>query len=87
MSPPSGSTLLKAFEHSVGAADDVRAERGVGLVQPRGQADAARNRIDFRDGVAGLRENEIGTDNERQVVAELFAAREFDQLGGFPASR
>src|SRR5204863_9454971 len=42
-----------------------------------------RDRIGLGDGIAGFGQNEIGTDDERDVIPELFLAGELDQLGWF----
>ena len=84
MSPPSGKTLLKSFEHSVAATDHLVAEFRIGLIQPRGQADAAGNGINFRDRVTFIGQNQIRPDNLWQIIPEFFLARELDQLRGFP---
>ena len=78
-----GKQTPEAVEHAVAATNHVIAKGRVDLIEPSGQTDAARDRIDLGDGVAGFRQNEIGPDDERNVVAELFLAGELDQLGGF----
>ncbi len=74
----------KAIEHSVRPADDVAAERRVGLIEPAGQTDSAGDGIDLGDGVAGLGQDQIGPNDQRQIVAELFLAGELNQIGGLP---
>src|SRR5205823_6831853 len=51
--------------------------------QPRSQSDSARNGIDLSDRVAGLGQNQIRPNNERDVVAKLFLAGELDQISRF----
>ena len=82
MSPPFGQNAFESFEHSVAAADHVVTKFRVGLIQPRGQADAARDGINFRNRVTFIGQDEIRPDNLRQIIAKLFFARELDQLRG-----
>ena len=82
MSPPSGKTLLNPSKHSVAAADHVVAKVRVGLIQPCGQADATRDGIDFRNRVTFIGQDEVRTDDLRQVVAEFFSSRKLDQFRG-----
>ena len=55
----------------------------IGLVEPTGQADPARNRIDFRNDVAILSENEVRPNYSWQSIANFFATRKFNQLFWF----
>ncbi len=73
----------KSLEHSVRVAEDFRLELGIRLIQPPGQADSARNRINLGDGVTVIGQNEIGPNDERQIVAKFFASRELDEVFRF----
>ena len=81
--PTVWQNAFESIEHSVSGADDFLIESRVGLVQPRGQPDSARNRVDLSDDVTVIGENEIWPDDSRKIVANLFALRKFHQLRWF----
>ena len=66
----------------------MRAEAGVGLVQPCGEADAAGDGVELGDGEghffvgARLGEDDVWADDAGDVVAEFFLAGVFDEFGG-----
>ena len=75
----------ESFHHAAGTAEDIMgAKTGVGGIQPGSEPDSARHGVQFRDGEAVFGEHEVGPDHARQVGAELFAARELDQLRRLP---
>src|SRR6266550_1474419 len=41
----------KSIQHSIYAADNLTIECGIRLIEPTGQADSARHRIDFSDDI------------------------------------
>src|SRR5947208_11957363 len=45
----------KSVQHSICSADNSAVELRVGLVEPTGQADSARHRIDFSNNIAFIR--------------------------------
>jgi hypothetical protein len=75
-----------AFEpaqHVIGAAEDGVAKVRVGLVQPCGEADAAGDGVEFRDGEAVFSEEQVGTYDARPFVFEGWMTLEFDEGTGF----
>ena len=59
----------KSVQNAAGASDDVLAERGVGFIQPRGEPDAAGERIELGNGHAVLGEHEIRPEHAWEVVS------------------
>ena len=53
------------------------------LVQPTGQANPARHRIDLGNDVAFLSQDQIWPDYSRQIVADFLAPRKFNQFFWF----
>ena len=74
------------FEHAIGATDRSsllfvpRSESGIGLVQPGRQPDAAGHAVEFCDGKAAVRQQQVRTDHARQIVFEGWGALQFDQF-------
>jgi len=85
-----GKNLAKAVLHPARAANDGVAERAVGLVEPRGQPDAAGNGVQFGDlemgGTVGavVLHQDVWPDNSRHVGLEAVVPRGFDERGRFP---
>ena len=73
----------EAVEHSAGTAEDWGAESGVTVVEPRGQANAARDGIEFGDGESMFSQEEVGADDAGPIVFESWVALEIDQGLGF----
>lgn len=73
----------EAVEHSAGAAEDWRAEVGIGFIKPCGEADASGDSVQFGDGEAILGEEEVRTYDARQVIFESGVTLQFDQVLGF----
>ena len=60
----------KALQHAVRPADDLgraAGQRGIGLVEPRGQADAAGDAVQFRDAEAVFGQDDVRADDARHV--------------------
>ena len=53
------------------------------MIKPAGQADSARHRIDFSNDVTLLGQNEVRPDHARQIIADFFTPRKFNQLFRF----
>jgi hypothetical protein len=75
----------KTFDHAIRSANDTGAEFGIDAIEPRGQPDSTGNVIEFSDGKSLLGENEIGPEDQRKLVAKLFATSEFDERGRLAA--
>ena len=73
----------EAPQHAIGAADDICTERCVSLIKPRGKADAARDGIEFGHAQAMLGQEQVGTDDTRQVVFQGRGSHQNDEVGGF----
>ena len=54
------------------------------MIKPSSQTDPSGNGINFGDDVTRFGQNQIWSDDKRDVVAELLLARELNQLGGLP---
>ena len=75
----------KAIEHSFRAPDHLTTDCRVCLIEPSGQTDPSGDGINLGDGVTRLGQDQIGSDDKRHIIAELFLARKFDQFGGLPS--
>ena len=74
----------KTLDHPIATADHIASDRRIGLVEPTGQTDPARDRINLGNGIAILGQNEIRTNDQRDIVAKLFLARKLDQRSRLP---
>src|SRR6266705_3209459 len=74
----------KALEHAISAAHHSRAESRVGVIKPGGQANSARDRIEFGDAQALLADQKIRTDDARDLVLLRRRALDVDQVRRLP---
>ena len=75
----------KAAQHAILAPEDGVSHLRIRLIQPGGQADAAGYRIQFRQGEAMVGQEQVGSDDARQVVFQGRGALEVDQGRGLAA--
>jgi len=75
----------KPAHDAFSAAEHWELQRGIGLVQPRGEADSARDAVEFDDAEAGVGEEDVGTDDARHIVLKGRVALEIDEVLRFAA--
>ena len=78
-----GKSASEAVEHSVGAAEDVVAEVCVGFIEPGCESNPSWNAIDLGYGVAICGEDEVGTNDARNVARYPVVALEGNELWRF----
>ena len=64
-----GKAAAKPFDHAMGSTQHVFTERGIGLVQPTGQAHAAGQGVQLADAHARFGEHEVGANHRGERVS------------------
>ena len=68
--------------HTIRPAQHLAAQLGVSLVEPSGQPNAARHRVQFRQAQTMFGQQQVGPDDPRHFVLERERALQFDEVGG-----
>ena len=77
-----GKNASEAVEHAVGAAENVVAEVRVGFIEPGCESNTTWNAVDLSNGVSVWGENQVGTNDARNVARYAVVTLKCDELLG-----